>query len=262
MHALITLTTDFGLRDGYAGAVKGAILTIAPQARLVDITHEIAPHDIIAAALALAGAAPFFPTGAIHLVVVDPGVGSERRMLAVRTEAAQYVAPDNGVLALALRHDPAQEMVSLTQRRYWRPGEISPTFHGRDIMGPVAAHLAQGVPLSALGEPISDPLDLPLPPVHPTPEGSLAGVVIHVDRFGNLLTNIPAGRLPPRARARVGPMPPQPIRRTYAEVAPGHPLALVGSHGYLEIAVREGSASEVLGVGRGAPVTVSREVLV
>jgi hypothetical protein len=262
MPGLITLTTDFGLRDGYVAAVKGVLLSIAPQAQLVDITHEAPPHDLVAAAFALASAAPFFPVGAVHLVVVDPGVGSERRMLAVRTARACYVAPDNGVLALALRQDRPIEIVALTERRYWRAGEISHTFHGRDIMGPVAAHLANGVPLAALGKPASDLLALVLPAPVETREGGLAGVVIHVDRFGNLISNIPAGRLPPRAQVSLGKMTPQPLRRSYSEVAPGQPLALVGSHGYLEIAVREGSASEALGAGRGTPVVVAPEHLV
>lgn len=262
MSGLITLTTDFGLQDGYVAAMKGAMLCIAPDAQLVDIAHEIAPQDVVAAAFALANAAPFFPNGAVHLVVVDPGVGSQRRMLAVRTAHARYVAPDNGVLALALRQDPPQEAVALTQRRYWRAGEISHTFHGRDIMGPVAAHLANCVPLAELGEPATDLEPLPLPEVRHTPEGGLVGAVIHIDRFGNLITNIPGGLLPPRARVSAGGMPPQSLRRSYAEAERGQPLALVGSHGYLEIAVRDGSASQLLGVGRGATVTVTQAYLV
>jgi S-adenosyl-L-methionine hydrolase (adenosine-forming) len=262
MAGLITLTTDFGLRDGYVAAMKGAILTIAPEVRLVDVSHKIAPQDVVAAAFALASAAPYFPQGAVHLLVVDPGVGSQRRMLAVRTARACYVAPDNGALALALRQDPPQEIVSLTERRYWRAGEISHTFHGRDIMGPVAAHLANGVPLGALGEPASDVEPLPLPELRPTRNGGLVGAVIHVDRFGNLISNIPAGLLPPRACAAVGAMRPQPLLRSYAEAATGQPLVLVGSHGYLEIAVREGNASQLLGVGRGATVTVTQQYLV
>ncbi len=262
MAGLITLTTDFGLRDGYVAALKGVLLSMAPQARLVDITHEIPPHDIAAAAFVLASAAPYFPAGAVHLVVVDPGVGSERRLLAVRTPRAHYVAPDNGVLSLALRQDPPQETVSLTERRYWRSGEISHTFHGRDIMGPAAAHLAEGVAVSALGIAAADPAGLALPEVVETPEGGLSGVVIYVDRFGNLVSNIPGGRLPPRAQVSLGDRRPLPLRRSYAEVAAGQPLALVGSHGYLEIAVREGSASQALQAGKGSPVTVSREMWV
>lgn len=253
---LITLATDFGHGDGYVAAVKGTLLTLAPDAYLLDLTHEIAPQDVSGAAFVLANAVPYFPDGAVHLIVVDPGVGSQRRMLAARTARATYVAPDNGVLTLVWRRDPPLEIVSLTNQRYWRNGEISHTFHGRDIMGPVAAHIANGVSLDELGPTIGDPVILDLPEPEQMPDGRLQGEIIYVDRFGTLITNIPADRLPDPATIAIENRS-LPLSLHYAEVETGRPVALVGSHGYLEIAIREGSARERLRVDRGAPVLVS-----
>jgi S-adenosyl-L-methionine hydrolase (adenosine-forming) len=256
MTKLITLTTDFGHSDGYVAAVKGTLLSLAPGAQLVDISHEIAPQDLLGAAFVLANAIPYFPDGAVHLVVVDPGVGSERRMLAARTARAIYVAPDNGVLTLIWRQEPPLQIVSLTERRYWRSGPISHTFHGRDVMGPVAAHLANGVELEVLGDALSDPVELDLPEPAEMPDGELRGEIIYVDRFGNLISNIPADDLAGSPTAHIENRR-LPVGQHYAEVSAGEPLALIGSHGYLEIAVREGNASERLRLDRGAPVIVS-----
>lgn len=257
MPNLISLTTDYGMQDGYVGALKGAILSIAERAQLVDITHELAPQDVVGAAFVLASATPYFPVGAVHLAIVDPGVGSGRRMLAARTARAHYVAPDNGLLTLAFRREPPLEIAALTERRYWRAGEISRTFHGRDIMGPVAAHISNGVPLGALGAAVTDPVQLALAQVEVMPNGQLMGQIVYVDRFGNLISNIPAAQLPERALIQIGDLVLHGIRQAYWEVRPQEPLALVGSHGYLEIAVREGHAQAALKAGRGAQVAVT-----
>ncbi len=256
MNRIITLTTDFGLGDGYVAAVKGTLLALAPDAQLVDITHEIAPQNVHDAAFVLANAIPYFPMDAVHLIVVDPGVGSVRRTLAARTARATYVAADNGVLTLVWRHEPPLEIVSLTEPRFWRAGQISHTFHGRDIMGPVAAHLANGVPLSDLGPSITDPVTLDMAEPVEMPDGQLRGEIIYVDRFGNLISNIPADRVSDPIYVDIENRR-LPLSRHYAEVPTGKPVALIGSHGYLEIAVREGNANKRLRLGRGAPVVIS-----
>lgn len=250
---IITLTTDFGLADGYAGAVKGIILGICPEAVLVDISHEIAPQAVQQAAYVLSTVTPYFPPGAVHLVIVDPGVGTDRRPIAVRSGRATYVAPDNGVLSLALAIDPPQAAVHL---RASRP--ISATFHGRDLFAPAAARLACGAALSELGDPLPLAGLVPLPGLSPQrrPDDSWLGQVLHVDRFGNLISNIqyPPGSAP--ATVRVGKERIARVIRTYSDVMPGELVAYVGSSGHLEIAVRNGSAAARLRVGVGDPVRV------
>lgn len=260
--AIITMTTDFGLSDGYVGAMKGVILSIAPDVTIVDITHDIQPHAISQAAFVVASAAPYFPEDTIHLIVVDPGVGSERRPLVLETKKAAFVAPDNGVLTLVLQHleDTRSDyrLFHLTRRKYWLD-EISRTFHGRDIFAPVAAHLANGVAASKLGKEIDDPVRLDLPRPQPLPTGGFRGRVIYVDRFGNLVTNIPAALLGDRNGWCVeisGHLIPR-LSQAYADVPRGHVLALIGSTNMLEIAVREGSAALMLGLGEGAEVLVT-----
>jgi S-adenosyl-L-methionine hydrolase (adenosine-forming) len=245
---VITLTTDFGQADGYVAAVKGVILTICPQATLVDVSHEIRPQAVAQAAYLLLAVAPYFPPGTVHLVVVDPGVGTQRRAVAVETGRAIYVAPDNGVLSLALAGDKARAAVELTEPRY-RLAEVSATFHGRDIFAPAAAHLAGGRSLTEMGPSLPVAALQSLPPAR-QPE------VIHVDRFGNLITNyrVPAGET--RLAVTVGGARLEGLVRTFADVEPGALLAYRGSSGYLEIAVREGSAAQALGLGSGAAVKV------
>ena len=259
---LITMTTDFGLSDGYVGAMKGVILSIAPETTIVDITHDIQPHAIVQAAFVVAAVAPYFPSGTIHLVVVDPGVGSERRAIAVQTKKATFVAPDNGVLTFILRPlteetGPPAKIIQLTRRKYWL-SKVSSTFHGRDIFAPVAAHLAAGVSFSKLGKPIDDPVLLDLPQPRQISDGSLQGHVIYVDRFGNLVTDIPAAWLGGSRewQVEVAGRTVRQLSPTYADVARGQLLALIGSAGLLELAVREGSAALMLGIGIGAPVIV------
>ncbi len=255
---IITLTTDFGTADGYVGAMKGVILSLAPSATIVDISHDVAPHDVRHGAWLLAAAAPFFPPGTIHVAVVDPGVGSARRGIAVQTASAVFVGPDNGLFSPFLHERVA--CVALTNPATQRD-TVSATFHGRDIFVPVAAHLANGLPLSELGPAVDDPFSLPIPQPERLPDGRLRAEVVHVDRFGNLVTNLKLEQAGTKAvelasvRVAVGDES-LVVRRTYADVAPGTLLALVGSSGHLELAVREGNAAQRLGLGVGAKVAV------
>ena len=315
-NPIITLTTDFGVADGYVGTMKGIILGIAPHARLVDLAHDIAPQNVRQAAYVLYTAYPFFPPGTIHLAVVDPGVGSARRSIALRTPAGYFVAPDNGILSYVVACETVEVLVELADPRY-RLLQVSHTFHGRDVFAPAAAHLAAGVPIAAFGPPIADPVTFPPPRLEVGP-GHITGEVLHADRFGNVITSI--GRLEWRgeelllepafrrvgirdqgsgigeqdaecrmedggteraagAWARRGQGKVEggeggvhfradeavvvvagqeivSVRHTYAEAPPGEMLALVGSEGHLEIAVREGSAAHALGLRPGNPVLV------
>ena len=250
---IITLTTDFGQADGYAGAMKGIILSICPEAILVDISHEIQPQAVRQAAYVLSTVTPHFPAGTVHLVVVDPGVGSDRRPIAVQTGRAIYVAPDNGVLSLALAADPPQLAVQL-----YADQPISATFHGRDLFAPAAARLACGASLDQVGEPISPAGLVTLPSLDPQRQidGSWLGEILHVDRFGNLISNIQHPIPNIRLAVWVGKERIAGVIRTYSDVAPGEMVAYVGSSGHLEIAVRDGSAAARLGVGVGDPVRV------
>lgn len=257
MGSVVTLCTDFGTADGYVAAMKGVILAIAPDATLVDISHEVTRQSIAEGAFVLHSAFSYFPRGTVHLVVVDPGVGTGRRGVAVHAQGHRFVAPDNGVLTYVLQGAESFEAVVLTESAYWRT-EVSHTFHGRDVFAPVAAHLAIGVPLSSLGQPVADLVRLDLPTPSVGKDGSIAGRVIYVDHFGNLVTNIPATMLPRRENLciKVGQVALWGLATTYSSVGVGKTLALVGSHGNLEIAVREGSAAEMLGVAIGGQVLV------
>jgi hypothetical protein len=246
---IITLTTDFGQSDGYVGIMKGVILGILPAAQLVDLSHEIEPQNVRQAAYVLAQATPYFPTGAVHLVVVDPGVGSARRPIAVKTTGAAFVGPDNGVLTPAL-DEPSARAWELNRPEYWLPA-VESTFHGRDLFAPCAAHLARGVCPDELGSPISDPVRLALPSPTRFADGSVHGEVVAVDRFGNLITNIPGAWLAgegARWRCRIAGREIAGLRRTYSDAAEGELMLLVSSGDTVEIAVRNGSAAGVLGV--------------
>ena len=252
MSAIITLTTDFGDADGYVGAMKGVILSLAPHATVVDISHTVPAQQVRHAAWVLATTAPFFPPGTIHVAVVDPGVGSQRRGIALQTPTAMFVGPDNGLFSSFLRAGIA--CVALTNpAAHHHP--VSATFHGRDIFAPVAARLANGIPLAALGPAVDDPVTWPDPQPQRLPDGRLRAQVVYIDRFGNLITNV--GPLSGRGdvRVQIGGTALL-VRRTYADVEPGEFLALIGSSGYLEIAVRDGSAAERLGIGVGATVEI------
>lgn len=250
--SLITLTTDFGLADSYVGVMKGVILGIDPTATIVDISHEIAPQDVREAAYVIYTAYPYFPPDTVQVVVVDPGVGSRRRAIALRTAQACFVAPDNGVLSYVLAREGMYEAVSLTNSRYHRP-TVSHTFHGRDIFAPVAAHLARGVPLTELGEPLTEIVTFPLPQPQVLPDGDMVGHVLHIDRFGNLILDVKQGDsiLGERIVLEVAGRRIQGLGHTFTDVPSGELVAYIGSSGHLEIALREGNAAQSLGMEMG-----------
>jgi S-adenosylmethionine hydrolase len=245
---LITLTTDFGTADFYVAAMKAQLLRFCPDAQLIDITHEIPRHDIVAGSFVLERAAASFQPGTVHLAVVDPGVGTARGLLIAETDGSKIVCPDNGLLTWAFRRRLVGRVVSLD----WRPDSFSSTFHGRDIMAPVAGQLAAGADPVVFGPSLDAPKLLEM---YPAAEGH-AGVILHIDYFGNATTNIP-GEAASKVRGnwRAGGRDLGVLRRTYADVGVGEPLALIGSSELLEIAVRDGSAVGVLGLEVGDSVT-------
>jgi len=256
---IVTLTTDFGTADGYAAEVKGALLSRVPGLVLVDGTHEIEPGDVAAAAWVLDRLWDRFPVGTVHLVVVDPGVGSTRRAVAVRAAGRWLVGPDNGVATRVLRRTSAERALALDPERCGE-GSVSPTFHGRDLFAPAAARLAAGEEPAALGDPVDPESLVRLEILEPVQVGHLLrGRVDHVDRFGNLITNIPGSRVAPTALIEVAGTVVSGVRTTYAHGEPGRPLAVVGSGGMLEVSVRDGRAAEVLRAGRGTEVRVRAE---
>jgi S-adenosyl-L-methionine hydrolase (adenosine-forming) len=261
MRPVIALLSDFGTRDHYAGTMKGVMLSICPDVTLIDITHDVPVHDVLDGALQLAAACRYFPPHTIFLAVVDPGVGSARRGIAAESGDYRFVAPDNGVLTLALREFAPKRVVELTERRYARP-TVSRTFEGRDRFAPAAAWLAKGIQLTALGRPIPDyqRLDIPAPEVT---DEAVRGVVLRVDRFGNVVTNIDRRTFEAAIRGRAvrilinGHQVDQ-IVATYAEIPPRGVCGLFGSTDHLELAANAASAAEQLGVARGAIVEVRR----
>jgi S-adenosyl-L-methionine hydrolase (adenosine-forming) len=244
MRPLITLLTDFGTADGYVAELKGVLFSGAPESQVVDLSHEIPPHDIEFARLTVARYWRRFPAGTIHLVVVDPSVGTERAALAVESEGRFLVGPDNGVLSPALLMASARAVVLPIGPT------ASRTFHGRDVFAPAASALATGTPLESLGAPLADPVVRRTKEAMRREDGAVVGEVIAVDRFGNAITNLVGAR---SGVVAAGGRP-VPIRATYADVQPGAAVALVGSIGLLEIAVRDGNAAATLGIARGAPV--------
>jgi len=258
---VIALLSDFGTLDHYAGTMKAVVLGICPDVTLVDITHDIPPHDVLTANLELAASYRYFPPGTIFLVVVDPGVGSARRGLAAETADFKFVAPDNGVLTSVLRETPPRRIVEVTERRYARP-TVSRTFEGRDRFAPAAAWLAKGIELTALGRPAGTYITIDIP----SPEQSadmISGQVLRVDHFGNLVTNIDRKTFEKLAQSGsiqiiVGEQAVGRFVATYAEAAAGELCALFGSTDHVEIAVNSGNAAERLDLGRGARVTVRK----
>lgn len=271
---LISLTTDFGEQDGYVGVMKGVMAGIAPGVTFVDLSHGIPPQDVRSAAYVLWTALPYFPPESVHLVVVDPGVGTSRRPIAARTAWGVLVGPDNGVFSYVWAAAPPSAVVELANPRY-RRSDVCATFHGRDIFSPAAAYLAQGASLETFGPPVADPITLPLPALE-VEDGGVRGEVLYVDHFGNVITSIgrlvwegellrldPAFGAAPTATLRAsqievlaGGRSLGVIRRTYGEVAPGAALALVGSEGLLELAISHGRGGDVLGLPIGAPVVL------
>ena len=246
MTRIITLLTDFGTADGYVGEMKGLIASGAPDCAIVDIAHDVSAHDVEAGRLAVARYWHRYPVGTVHVAVVDPGVGGTRAAIAVESEGRLLVGPDNGILSPAMLHQGARCVVLPV------PASASPTFHGRDVFAPAAAQLASGVPLDALGTLCADPIVLRTPEATRAPDGATNGVVISIDRFGNLVTNLMTRRA---GVVEVGGSSIA-IARTYGDVATGALTALIGSSGLVEIAVRDGSAATVLGVQRGTRVTL------
>ena len=261
---VIALLTDFGVRDHYVGTMKGVALTICPDATLVDISHEVPPHDVVAGALELAACYRYFPSGTVFLVVVDPGVGSSRRGIAGETGEYKFVGPDNGVLSVVFDETPPKRVVELTERRYARP-TVSRTFEGRDRFAPAAAWLAKGAELSAFGRPAGPVhrLELSQPRIE---LDRIAGEVSRVDRFGNLITNIDRKTFEKLGSVehwhaleiQVGPHQVSKVVSTYADASAGEVCALFGSSDHLEIAANGASAASLLDLGRGAEVHVIR----
>jgi hypothetical protein len=258
---IITLLTDFGLRDGNVGVMKGVMLGIAPQVQLIDLSHMIAPQDILEANLVLRRSAPYFPSGTIHVVVVDPGVGTQRRPLLAQLGGQIYIGPDNGTITMLVEYGRARNwdmwFIHLNQPKFWLE-PVSHVFHGRDIFAPVAAHLALGVALGDLGTPITDPVLLQLPQPLPTSTGWV-GEVIHLDHFGNISTNIWEQQISsPDLRVRIGGITLDGLVHTFGDGKPGDLIALFGSTGNLIIAEVNGNAANRLHIRVGAAVTVEK----
>jgi S-adenosylmethionine hydrolase len=264
--AIITLTTDFGTNDHFVGAMKGVILEIAPDAQIVDISHAVQPFDILDGALTISQAYSYFPAGTVHMVIVDPGVGTTRRPVILTGDRHLFVAPDNGVLSMIYDHEERVSVRHVTADHYFLPA-LSNTFHARDIFSPVAAYLAKGVDPERFGAEISDYVRFGAPRPKPVDEHTLRGIVLKVDRFGNLITNItpkdapllfqatpPAFKIAIGAKAQATRM-----CANYAEGAPGEVFGILGSMGFLEVATNRGSAYQIMGAGKGSEVNLVLE---
>lgn len=254
---IVSLLTDFGSRDHYVAAMKGVILGICPEACLVDITHEISAYEISEAAYTLAQAAPCFPRGTVHLVVVDPGVGSARRPLLAEALGSRFIAPDNGILTMILNADPKHRVREITAEKFFRT-PVSRTFHGRDIFAPVAAHLASGIAPARFGRRIEDHLRLNIGKPVRTARRGWTGTILRIDRFGNIVTNFEwaafGAMLRQEFMIQVGLRCVTRVAESYSAIATGELCAIPGSGGYIEISAREASAATILGVATGAPV--------
>ena len=248
-RSFVTLTTDFGLSDHYVGVMKGVIAGIAPDVGVIDITHDVPAFNVPEGAFAIAQAYRWFPTGTTHVVVVDPGVGSSRRAVAARVGGHLFVAPDNGVLSFVLERDPEFEMRAIDARHGL--AEISRTFHGRDLFAPAAARLMAGLRFDHVGPRVREPLML-----HSMEPTARRGRVLHVDRFGNLVTNFRAGQLGSREGLQVGAGTVFAMAESYAEAPVGAPFLIEGSSGYLEVSINRASAAQLLGVRAGTEITI------
>ena len=263
--SIITLLTDFGNRDEYVGLMKGVILSINPSATIVDITHQIDRQDIVQAAYAIQAAYRYFPAGSVHLLVVDPGVGTQRALLAMEMGKQYFVAPDNGALTLLFNQNNTTSLVRLTNSNFFLD-TVSRTFHGRDIIAPVGAHISQGVDLHQLGDDITPANAVWLESIHPriSDTGEIVGTVVAVDHFGNLISNIDYQMLTRLAqtapenkiRIRLGSHTLDGLYQTYENGARNTALGLIGSRGFLEVAVNKGNAARLLKAGKGDTVRV------
>ncbi|MFB3905656.1 MAG: S-adenosyl-l-methionine hydroxide adenosyltransferase family protein [Acidobacteriota bacterium] len=261
-NPIITFTSDFGSREHYVGAVKGVLLGACPNATIVDISHDVGSHDLLEAAFVIAAAYPFFPARTVHLVVVDPTVGSSRRGIIACTESAFFVAPDNGVLSLVYANEPSVRVVAIEADHYFRK-PVSATFHGRDVFAPVAGRLAAGTDFENFGPLTTDYVRFALPPVHKVAENKLEGIVLHIDKFGNAITNITpkevkrlTGREAHPAIVRINGKEITGFRRYYTESSADEFFSLLGSTGYYEIAAAKKPAARLLEIKRGNKVEV------
>jgi S-adenosylmethionine hydrolase len=259
---IITLTTDFGSNDHFVGVMKGVILDIVPEAEIVDICHSVQAFDVLDGALTISQAYSYFPNRTVHIVVVDPGVGTARRPILASSDKYHFVAPDNGVLSLVYAKESRMHVRHITAEHYFLQ-PVSNTFHGRDIFSPVAAYLAKEVDSLKFGDEIEDFVKFAAPKPKKVEENRLRGVVLKVDRFGNLITNITSQDAPmlfgPKAapfKIVVGSREITEIHNAYAEGAPGEVIGILGSMGFLEIAANRGTAAQLTGVGKGNEVSI------
>ncbi len=259
---VVTLTTDFGLNDHFVGVMKGVILNINPDVRIVDICHNVNSFDVFDAAYTLAQSYRYFPSDAIHVVVVDPGVGSARRPILARTMQYKFVAPDNGVLSLVYEREESVEVRHITSEHYFL-NPLSQTFHGRDVFAPVAGWLSKGVEVDKFGDPITDFAKFSSPRPKQAGDGLIKGVVIRVDKFGNLITNISPqdvpqlfGENPPSFKILINQQEITRLLDSYAAGKPSELFAILGSSGYIEISTNRGSAAKTLNAGRGVEVGI------
>jgi S-adenosylmethionine hydrolase len=261
--SIITLTTDFGLNDHFVGAMKGVILDLAPDAQIIDINHSVQAFDVLDGALTISQAYSYYPSGTVHMVIVDPGVGTARRPILLTGDRHQFLAPDNGVLSLIYDREERLSVRHITAEHYFLQPRSS-TFHARDIFSPVAAYLAKGVDPDRFGEEITDYVRFNAPRPKPIDERTLRGVVLKVDRFGNLITNITPQDLPALFEANAPPFKisvgskgqANRLCTSYAEGTPGEVFGILGSMGYLELAANRGSAFQLVGAGKGSEVNV------
>jgi S-adenosyl-L-methionine hydrolase (adenosine-forming) len=258
---IITLTTDYGINDHLVGAMKGVILGINPEVQIIDITHGVLPFDVLDGALTVANSYKYFPSKTIHMVVVDPGVGTARRPILVAADQHYFIAPDNGVLSVAYDQSEALHVWNITSEHYFRQ-PVSSTFHGRDIFAPVAAWLSKSWQSASFGDEITDFVRFALPKPKAAGDKAMKGVVLRIDAFGNLMTNFKVEDVPALAAAdgkftiRIGNVQITKLSPTFAQGATGEAIAVIGSSGYLEIAMNKANAARALGVARGAEVTV------
>ncbi len=259
-NSIITLLTDFGTKDPYVASMKGVILNINPRCIVIDITHQVNPHDIQEGAFILANTYSYFPEGTIHLSVVDPGVGGTRKPILLVTQNYLFVGPDNGLFTLIAQREKVRQVVALTEKKYFLP-KVSKTFHGRDLFAPVAAHLSLGIKPDAFGHKIDSVKELGLQKAI-VRAGKLSGEILHIDTFGNLVSNIDEETLFRFTKKRpfvirAGRKTIRGLKKGYWEGKKGKPIALLGSGGFLEVSVREGNAQKMLKVKRGDPIQIS-----
>jgi len=262
---IVTLTTDFGINDHFVGTMKGVILNIAPDATIVDINHAVQAFDVLDGALTIAQAYDYFPSGTIHVVVVDPGVGTARRPILMSTEKHYFVAPDNGVLSLVYNREERIRVRHITGEHYFLQ-PVSNTFHARDVFAPVAGWLAKGVDGEKFGDEISDYVRFNAPKPKATDARTMKGVILKVDRFGNLITNFTPQEVPalfqaepPAFKIQLGKSEISEMHANYAEGAPNEVFGILGSMGYLEIAANRAAAAQLVGAGKGSEVTIVME---